>query len=426
MKKILIITYYWPPLSGSGVQRWLKFSKYLVDYGWKPIIVTPKNPYIELCDNVLENNISNKIDVIKFPIWEPYSLKDNLFGKSKKSQASGLFSNHKSLKNKLLNWVRGNLFIPDPKKYWIKPTTSHIKSIINEQQIKYIVSTGPPHSMHLIALNLKKTYKKNLKWIADFRDPWSKLDVLNEFNLTKYSLRKHKILESNVLKNADVILTVSESWANDFKKLGAKNVEIIRNGFDEEDFINFKSRVTKKFIIGHFGVMNHLRNPSILWASLNELCDDNIEFAKRLEIRLSGNIDYKILDEVRSYPNLKSKLVVLGFLEHSEVIKEYSIVNLFILLLFNSKSGQGNYPGKLFEYLATKKPILSFGPERSDVKNFFNQSFGFYYSYSTDIKIIKKAIINIFKDNFEKRDFDTKTYTRRFLTQRLVKLIEKL
>lgn len=425
MKKILIITYYWPPSSGSGVQRWLKFSKYLINYGWKPIIVTPQNPYKELSDNGLENNISNKIDVIKFPIWEPYSLKDYLFGKSKKLQISGTFSNRKSLKNKLFNWIRGNLFIPDPKKYWIKPTTSNIKSIIDEQKIEYIISTGPPHSMHLIALNLKKIYK-NLKWIADFRDPWSKLDILNEFKLTKYSFRKHKILESNVLKNANTVLTVSESWADDFINLGAKNVEIITNGFDEEDFINFKSKTTKKFVVGHFGVMNHLRNPSILWASLNELCDDNFEFAKSLEIRLSGNIDDEILDEVRSYPNLKSRLVVLGFLEHSEVIKEYSIVNLFILLLFNSKSGQGNYPGKLFEYLATKKPILSFGPESSDVKNFLNQSFGFYFSYLSDIQIVKKAITDIFNDNFEKSNFDTKIYTRRFLTQRLVKLIEKL
>ncbi len=425
MKKILIITYYWPPSSGSGVQRWLKFSKYLIDYGWKPIIVTPQNPYKALHDNGLEKNISNKIDVIKFPIWEPYRLKDNLFGKSKKFQTSGIFLNRKSLKNKLLNWVRGNLFIPDPKKYWVKPTTSNLKSIIDEQKIEYIISTGPPHSMHLIALNLKSIYK-NIKWIADFRDPWSHLDILKEFKLTRSSFRKHKILENNVIKNANIVLTVSESWANDFIKLGAKNVEIIRNGFDEEDFINFKPRATKKFIIGHFGVMNHLRNPSKLWESLNELCDDNIEFAEKLEIRLSGNVEDKILDEIRSYPNLKSKLVVLGFLEHSDVIKEYSIVNLFILLLFNSKSGQGNYPGKLFEYLATKKPIISFGPESSDVKNFFSNGFGFYNSYLTDVQIIKKNILDIFTNNFEKRNFDTSIYSRKFLTQRLVKLIEKL
>ena len=153
MKKILIISYYWPPNTGSGVQRWLKFSKYLVDFNWSPIIVTPKNPYIELKDSELINDVSDKIKVIKLPIWEPYSFKDKLFGKDKKSQTSGLISKENTFKDKLLNWVRGNLFIPDPKKYWVNPTVNSLKSIIKEQKINYIVSTGPPHSMHLIALN---------------------------------------------------------------------------------------------------------------------------------------------------------------------------------------------------------------------------------------------------------------------------------
>ena len=121
MKKILIISYYWPPNTGSGVQRWLKFSKYLVDFNWSPIIVTPKNPYIELKDSELINDVSDKIKVIKLPIWEPYSFKDKLFGKDKKSQTSGLISKENTFKDKLLNWVRGNLFIPDPKKYWVNP-----------------------------------------------------------------------------------------------------------------------------------------------------------------------------------------------------------------------------------------------------------------------------------------------------------------
>ena len=268
MKKILIITYYWPPSSGSGVQRWLKFSKYLINYGWKPIIVTPQNPYKELFDNGLENNVSNKIDVIRFPIWEPYSLRDAILGKQKNNNTTGIYSNQRSVKNFLMNWIRGNLFIPDPKKYWIKPTVSNLESIIDEHKIEYLISTGPPHSMHIIALKLKKKFK-NIKWIADFRDPWSNLDTLKEFNLTKYSFKKHKLLESKVLQNANIVLTVSETWAKDFIKLGAKNVEIITNGYDHDDFIDFKSIKTNKFIIGHFGVMNHLRNPSKLWTSLD-------------------------------------------------------------------------------------------------------------------------------------------------------------
>ena len=425
MKKILIISYYWPPNTGSGVQRWLKFSKYLLNFGWKPIIVTPENPYIELKDNEMEENISEDIDVIKFPIWEPYSIKDSLFGKSKKSQTSGLISKDKSLKDKLLNWVRGNIFIPDPKKYWITPTFNNLKKIVKDQKIEYIISTGPPHSMHLIALKLKAKFK-NIKWIADFRDPWSKLDILDDFNLTKRSLEKHKMLELKVLKNASLVLTVGERWANDFIKLGAKNVEIITNGYDDEDFIDFKSTTTNKFIVGHFGVMNHLRNPSKLWASLDDLCNENDDFNKKLEIRLSGNIDQKILDEIKAFPNLKSKLVFLGYLKHSEVIKEYSKANLLLLLLFNSKSGEGNYPGKIFEYIATKKPILSFGPNESDVKNFLKKGYGFYHSYLTESDLIKENILNVFNDENDKNDIDSSIYSRKFLTKKLHQLIEKI
>ena len=176
MKKVLIISYYWPPNTGSGVQRWLKFSKYLKKNSWDPIIVTPENPYSELSDEKLIEEIKD-IKVLKFPIWEPYSLKDKIFGKSKKSQNSGLVSKDKSLKYFCLNWIRGNFFIPDPKKYWIKPTTKSLIKYIEENKINYIISTGPPHSMHLIGLGIKKKFK-HIKWITDFRDPWSKLDLL--------------------------------------------------------------------------------------------------------------------------------------------------------------------------------------------------------------------------------------------------------
>ena len=425
MKKVLIISYYWPPNTGSGVQRWLKFSKYLLNYDWKPIIVTPENPYIELKDSELEKEVSDKIEVIKLPIWEPYSLKDMFFGNKKKSQTSGLISKGNSYTNIFLNWLRGNFFIPDPKKYWIKPTFNSLKKIIKEKDINYIVSTGPPHSMHLIALELKKMYG-HVKWIADFRDPWTKLDILEDFNLNDRSKRIHKKLESEVLNYADLVLTVSETWANDFSELGAKNVKVVTNGYDHEDFIDFKSIDTNKFIIGHYGIMNHLRNPSNLWSVLNDLCKENTEFDERLEIRLSGNIDSNIIKEINSYSNLKSKLVLLGYLSHKDVLLEYSKANLLLLLLFNSISGEGNYPGKVFEYFATKKSIIAFGPEKSDVKNLFKNGYGLYHSYNDEIINVKKNILAVFKNENNTNLVEDGEYSRKNLTKKLVSLLEKL
>ena len=423
MKKVLIISYYWPPSGGSGVQRWLKFSKFLPKYGIKPYIYTPKNPTIELNDNELTKQISNDVTVWKKKIYEPYSIKNIFFKKSKKTETSGVIS--KSRFGYIFNWIRGNLFIPDPKVLWIKPSINYLEKKIIENSIDTIISTGPPHSMHLIALALKN--KLNLKWIADFRDPWSELDMLNEFHLTKSSINRHKSLESQVLKKCDICLTVSEKWLKMFSELGARNVKLVTNGFDEEDFKDSTETSEDKFVIGHFGLINHLRNPIMLWNALNQICKKNKDFSSKLEIRLSGNIDLNILSMMENFKYLKGKIKNLGYLSHSEVIRQYNKANVLLLLLFNSESGEGNYPGKLFEYFATQKPIISFGPTESDTKNLLS-NFGksFYHSYSDSLESVTKSIEILFKKEYNSQKYDTKKYNRSYLTKKLSDIINSL
>ena len=423
MKKVLIITYYWPPAGGSGVQRWLKFTKYLPKYNWQPIIYTPENPYFEVKDQALLNDIPAEAKIWKSPIWEPYALKDKLFGKGSESQSAGVITDKKSLKNKVLNWVRGNVFIPDPKIYWVKPSVKVLLKKILEEDIHHIITTGPPHSMHLIGLGLKKAMP-NLKWIADFRDPWSELDLLNEFQLNNSSMKKHKDLEREVLQTADVTLTVSETWVKDLKRLGGNRVELITNGYDADDF-ELKPKTNDKFIIGHYGLLNHLRNPKYLWKSLNSLCEENNEFNGRLEIHLSGNIDTEVIAEIESYSCLKGKVKQLGYLSHAQVLEQYNQVDVLLLLLFNSKSGIGNYPGKIFEYFAAKKTILAFGPIISDAERLIkNTNRGKYFSYDdTNLKI---DILDLF-NNPNNFDFENmESFSREKLTYDLSNLLNNL
>ena len=423
MKKVLIITYYWPPAGGSGVQRWLKFTKYLPKYNWQPIIYTPENPYFEVKDQALLSDIPAEAKIWKTPIWEPYALKDKLFGKGSKSQSAGVITNKKSLKNKVLNWVRGNVFIPDPKVFWVKPSVQVLLKKIKEEGIEHIVTTGPPHSMHLIGLGLKKAMP-NLKWIADFRDPWSELDLLNEFQLNNSSMKKHKNLEKKVLQTADVTLTVSETWVKDFKRLGGNRVELITNGYDADDF-ELKPKTNDKFIIGHYGLLNHLRNPKNLWKSLNSLCEENTEFNARLEIHLSGNIDGEVITEIESYSCLKGKVKLLGYLSHAQVLEQYNQVDVLLLLLFNSKSGIGNYPGKIFEYFAAKKTILAFGPISSDAERLIkNTNRGKYFSY--DDANVKTDILDLFNNpnNFYFENMES--FSREKLTYDLSNLLNTL
>ena len=423
MKKVLIITYYWPPAGGSGVQRWLKFTKYLPKYDWKPIVYTPENPYFEVKDEALLDDIPFETEVWKTPIWEPYTLKDKIFGKGERSQSAGVISNKKSLKNKVLNWVRGNIFIPDPKVYWVKPSIKILLKNIKKEGIEYIITTGPPHSMHLIGLGLKKAMP-NLKWIADFRDPWSELDLLDEFHLSSSSTKKHKDLEKKVLQTADVALTVSETWVEDLKRLGGGRVEFITNGYDAADF-ELKPKTNDKFIIGHYGLLNHLRNPKNLWKALADLCDENAEFNARLEIHLSGNIDDEVLAEIEAYLQLKKKVKFLGYLSHAQVLEQYNEADLLLLLLFNSKSGVGNYPGKIFEYFAAQKPILAFGPEGSDTQCLISDSqTGSYFSYEE--QNIENEILNLFNGRSKLVSSDISRFSRENLSVELSDLLNKL
>jgi len=423
MKKVLIITYYWPPAGGSGVQRWLKFTKYLPKYDWKSIVYTPENPYFEVKDEALCKDIPIEAEIWKTPVWEPYALKDKLFGKAGKSQSAGIISNKKSLKNRLLNWVRGNFFIPDPKVYWVKPSIKVLLKKIKEEGIEHIITTGPPHSMHLIGLGLKKLLP-NLKWIADFRDPWSELDLLDEFHLSNSTRKKHQYLEKQVLQNADVTLTVSETWVKDLKRLGSNRVELITNGYDTVDF-NSKLKKNDKFIIGHYGLLNHLRNANNFWKALNSLCEENTELHDKLEIHLAGNIDAEVILKIESYPFLTTKVKQLGYLSHAEVLSEYNEVSVLLLLLFNSKSGIGNYPGKIFEYFAAKRPILAFGPEDSDVKKLIEKTkTGMYFSY--DETKLKDDILDLFKNKNQFNFENAESFSREKLTKDLSELLNNI
>ncbi|MEE2699807.1 MAG: glycosyltransferase family 4 protein [Bacteroidota bacterium] len=423
MNKVLIITYYWPPFGGSGVQRWLKFAKYLPKYGWKPIIYTPENPYFEVKDPELLKEIPEEVEIWKTTIWEPYTLKDKLLGKGSQNQSAGVISKKSLIKNKILNWVRGNVFIPDPKVYWVKPSIKVLHQRIKKEGINYIITTGPPHSMHLIGLGLKKKIP-SLKWIADFRDPWSELDLLDEFSLSNLSRVKHQKLEKKVLKNANMVLTVSESWTKDLKRLGGDNVELITNGYDEVDFL-LKAKTNDKFIIGHYGLLNHLRNPKNLWKTLDLLCREDNQLSSKLEIHLSGNIDEEVLLDIESFPMLKGKVKLLGYLSHTEVLARYNETDILLLLLFNSKSGVGNYPGKIFEYFASQKPILAFGPSGSDTERLIKRTnTGLFFTYEESE--LRSSVLDLYNQRLKFEYNDVLQFSRLYLTDRLSKLLNKL
>lgn len=365
-KRILIITYYWPPAGGSGVLRWLKFSRYLKEMGWDPIIYTPENPESPIEDSTLLDDITANFEVIKSPIWEPFSIYKFLTGRKKKHKIQTGFLKEKKtwgIIEKLAMWVRANYFIPDAKRYWINPSVKILYSYLRRYPVNVVVSTGPPHSMHLIAKKLKQ--KTGIPWLADFRDPWTNIDWFDKLPFTKSSFKKHKKLELAVLREADIVTVVSESWALEFEKMSGRKIEVVTNGFAPEDFENFSSKQSDKFTILHTGSLNADRNPVVLWKFLSQEIDKNEFLKEKLIIKLVGAVDIEVFESLRQN-KLFNYLVHIPFVPHKQALNEMTECSLLLLPLNNVPNMGGIIPGKLFEYLASKKPILAIGPSDGD------------------------------------------------------------
>ena len=427
-KKILIITYYWPPAGGPGVQRWLKFAKYLPEFGWKPIIFTPENPSYPLIDDSLIKDVPDDLEIIKTKIWEPYQLAEKL-NKSNKKFKAGQFDvgNNQSWKSKLSIWVRGNFFIPDARVSWVKPSIKFLENYLKENKIDVIVTSGPPHSLHLIGLDIKKKFP-NLKWIADFRDPWTEISYYKHLKLSDKSDKKHRQLESSVFKNADITLATSYTDAENFKKNGA-NAFCITNGYDESDAstpLSNSETLQSKFTLSYIGVLEQLRNPENLWKTLDDLVKTNTDFAENFILKLVGRIDDKILHSIEN-SNLKNHIDNLGYLSHDKAVDEMSNSSMLLITNFPNESSKGIIPGKIFEYLATGKQIISFGPTDADVAKILNKTkAGKHFSYE-DSETVKSFILEKFElwknGNLLNNEGNIQEFSRKNLTKQLSEIL---
>ena len=435
MKKVLILTYYWPPSGGAGVQRWLKFTKYLKKYGWEPIIYTAENGEMPVVDMSLLKDVPEELTILKTPIWEPYQLYKRFIGRKKddKINASFLSENKKAgLSEKISIWIRGNFFIPDARKFWIKPSINYLENYIIKNNIEYIISSGPPHSMHLIALGLKNKFT-SLKWVADFRDPWTNIDFYDKLMLTKRSNKKHHSQELNVLTTADIILSIgkgmSDEFLNIYQKSGGKNLnkfKVISNGFDADDIKTSDIIKDKKFSIAHIGTLVKDRNPIVLWKVLKKLTDTRDDFRSQLEIKLVGKVDIFVKEQLENY-GLINFVKKIEYLPHSEVIIEQQQSKVLLLLINNTKNAKDILTGKFFEYMASGSPILAIGPLDGELADIIKQTQTGLISNFEDEITLEKNILNLFvNQSIQTNGEEVIKYSREELTKKLCKLLNEL
>ncbi|MFY0598034.1 MAG: glycosyl transferase [Cyclobacteriaceae bacterium] len=408
-KKLLIITYYWPPSGGVGVQRWLHFACNLKKMGWEPIIYTPENPQFEILDEKL-NDLAKDIQVIKKPIWEPFSFFHKITGnKNRKEVQQGvvLEKSKKTFKDKLFVWIRGNLFIPDARVFWIRPSVDFLSEYIFSNDIGNIITTGPPHSMHMIGLKLKRKFP-DLNWLADFRDPWSDWDILQRLQTGGIAMSVHKRFERKVLESADEAITVSKrlGLALDQKCERDKPVRVIENGIEAISFEKAIETDDSKFVIGYFGMLNELRDPEQLWYSLEKLCESDPNFQSKLEIRLGGIVSQSIISRLKNSSTLKDAVVFLGYISHEKVFEEYKKCDILLLLLNKSDNAKWILPVKFFEYLSANKPILTFGPDDSDLGDLLSEYAVGEMMNGNDDEVISKFILANFEKSYSTKDGD--------------------
>ncbi|MBC6410556.1 MAG: glycosyl transferase [Ekhidna sp.] len=419
-KKVLIITYYWPPSGGVGVQRWMNYVLQLKKRGWEPIILTPENPQFEIRDEKQTARVA-EIPVYKIPIREPFNFFHKLTGDKKKGkiqQGLVLENSRKSFVDKISVWIRGNLFIPDSRVFWIRSAAKKANEIIQKEGINLMITTGPPHSIHLIGRNVKR--KTGVKWLADFRDPWSKWDILKRLKTSALSLYFHERLEQSVINEANMVSTVSKQLAESFGK-----AEVLYNGMTMPSD-NTSQLNDEVFVIGYFGMLNELRNPAHLWMTLDQLCREDPDFAKKLKIRIAGIVAESIKHELNKFKWLKGKVAYLGYLSHNQILNEYKKCNLLLLLLNKSDNSKWILPVKFFEYLAAHRMILCLGEKGSDLEDLINGlDIGEIFSYS-DVQQIRAFIIANFRNITYPNVSDVDTLLKRFSHERLADKLEEL
>ena len=427
-KKILIITYYFPPAGGPGVQRWLKFVKYLPDFDIQPIVYIPENPTYPIVDEKLVQEISEKAIILKDKIFEPYQIA-SFFSKNKTQKIStGIIPNQKkqTFLESFLLWIRGNLFIPDARIFWIKPSVKYLEKYIQENQIDTIITSGPPHSLHLIGLELKQ--KLDLNWIADFRDPWTTIGYHKALKLSNYASKKHKNLENKVLNLADKIIVTSKTTKQEFRAITNQPIEVITNGFDDETSLAKAKNVVldSKFSLAHIGSFLSDRNPEILWKSLQELFLEIPEFARNLEIKLLGKVSQEVLDAISNF-KLNDFVNNLGYISHQEAIEHQQKSQVLLLIEIDSDDTKCIIPGKLFEYIVSERPIIGIGPKNSDFQEILvNTNSGLFFEYS-EKENLKKSILEYYNlylnKNLKSNAINLEQYSRKNLTGKLVKFL---
>ena len=420
MNKVLIVTYYWPPSGGAGVQRWLKFSKYLPEFGWEPVILTVDPDYAAypVTDFSLKEDLASSVKVYSTPATNYFSIYKKDISKIPAAGFANSVDN--SLKGKILRFIRGNFFLPDPRKGWNKYAFKKACELIEAEGIRHIITTSPPHSTQLIGLKIKKKYP-TIKWIADLRDPWTDIYYYKQFYPTFISKWIDLKFEESVLKKADKIITVGASLKNlySLKVQGVENkTEVITNGYDEDDFSGIIPTIPAIFTITYVGTLSDIYPLDGFLNALHLFKEKGNEYM----LRFIGTVSKYQKDFIQSKAG-DSTLEFIPYIDHTTAIEFMIKSTVLLLIIPDHQSNKSIITGKIFEYIASGKPIICLGPVDGDAAGIIRDTgHGITFSY-TDSKLISEYLARLITDKSIIEKISPKAFSRMELTRKIIPLL---
>jgi glycosyltransferase involved in cell wall biosynthesis len=421
LKKVLIITYYWPPSGGSGVQRWLKFSKYLPEFGIEPIVLTvdPDFATYPSIDTTLELEVSDSIRVYRTKAKNPLEVYQKI--RRKPAPQSGFAGEKKSgLLDKIFRFIRGNVFLPDARIGWNPYAFEKAKQLIKEFNIETIITTSPPHSTQLIGLRLKKEFP--LQWIADLRDPWTEIFYNKELFRTKWAEKQDAKMEKLCLEGADQVVVVSDAIKRSFLAKypsAAEKFHVIPNGYDEKDFLSLDSTEKKgEKIISYVGNLGQQYPVDGFVDAFSKVLKQDPDW----KLKFVGNCNSGVHRLVEQ-KQLSDSVEFIPYVSHAEAIKYMINASVLLLIIPDIDSNKGILTGKLFEYLATGNPILSIGPKDGDAATILNENAHSITVNKEEIEKMCEFVLNSTSMKPLKSIESIERFSRRNLTKEIVNLV---
>ncbi len=421
MKKLLVIVYYWPPCGGVGVQRWLRFLKYLPRHGWESTVLTTLDGDYPAIDDSLLKDISKELKVIrtKTPTFGGLYKKS---GESKVPYGSLEINAADSLFRKVSIWIRLNLVIPDARKIWNRFAYKAARKELLANRYDAVITTGPPHSTHLIGLKLKKNH--NINWIADFRDPWTQMGYLKNVKRLKATSYFDKLLENKVVKNSEAIIAASQKIISDLN-CSSDKTHLLTNGFDPYDYMEImKKRIDDNFNLNYFGTLPLESNPISVLKAVIQLQEKGITGIK---MNFWGNISEEVKEQLNKLDN-SGIVKFYQHISHRKAIELMSNSSMLLLLINNVKNNEGIITAKIFEYMGSGITILGVGPKESEPAKILHETgSGKMFQYDEVDKIADhiESVYHLWRKGKETGSKEIDKYSCVNLTRELNTVLDK-